>query len=55
MMRLHEDVEAFLDLVQATSENMSLPQVYIEKDYWVTKALKHLSESTHGKRVAPPS
>ena len=43
MMRLHEDVEAFLDLVQATSENMSLPQVYIEKDYWVTKALKHLS------------
>ena len=51
MMRLHEDMEAFLDLVQATSENMSLPQVYIEKDYWVTKALKHLSESTHVNEV----
>ncbi len=51
MMRLHEDMEAFLDLVQATSENMDLPQVYIEKDYWVTKALKHLCESTHVNKV----
>ena len=37
MMRLHED--------------MDLPQVYIEKDYWVTKALKHLCESTHVNKV----
>ena len=51
MMRLHEDLEVFLDLVQATSENMGLPQVYIEKDYWVTKALKHLSESAHVNEV----
>ena len=51
MMRLHEDMEAFLDLVQATSENMDLPQVYIEKDYWVTKALKHLCESNHVNEV----
>ncbi len=51
MMQLHEELEAFLDLVQATSENMGLPQVYIEKDYWVTKALKHLSESTHVNEV----
>ena len=32
-------------------ENMGLPQVYIEKDYWVTKALKHLSESAHVNEV----
>lgn len=46
-MRLHEDAEAFSELVQATAEAVGLPQVYIEKDYWVTKALKHLSESAH--------
>ena len=46
-MRLHEDREAFSELVQATAEAVGLPQVYIEKDYWVTKALKHLSESAH--------
>lgn len=46
-MRLHEDTEAFSELVQATAEAVGLPQVYIEKDYWVTKALKHLSESAH--------
>ncbi len=51
MMRLHEDTEAFSDLVQATAEAMGLPQVYIEKDYWVTKALKHLSDSTHVNEV----
>lgn len=46
-MRLHEDTDAFFELVQATAEAVGLPQVYVEKDYWVTKALKHLSESTH--------
>jgi len=51
LMRLHEDTEAFSELVQATAEAVGLPQVYIEKDYWVTKALKHLSESTHVNEV----
>lgn len=50
-MRLHEDTEAFSELVQATAEAVGLPQVYIEKDYWVTKALKHLSESAHVNEV----
>jgi len=51
LMRLHEDTEAFSELVQATAEALGLPQVYIEKDYWVTKALKHLSESAHVSEV----
>lgn len=46
-MRLHEDAETFSELVQATAETVGLPEVYIEKDYWVTKALKHLSESAY--------
>lgn len=50
-MRLHEDTEAFSELVQATAKAVGLPEVYIEKDYWVTKALKHLSESAHVNEV----
>lgn len=46
-MRLHEDSDAFSELVQAAAEKIGLPQVYVEKDYWVTKALKHLSESNY--------
>ena len=50
-MKLHEDNEVFTELVAVTAETIGLPQVYVEKDYWVTKALKHLSESTHAGEV----
>ncbi|VAW99555.1 hypothetical protein MNBD_GAMMA23-1872 [hydrothermal vent metagenome] len=50
-MKLHEDNEVFTELVAVTAETIGLPQVYVEKDYWVTKALKHLSESTHAGDV----
>ena len=46
-MNLHEDNEAFCEFVQLAAETFGLPQVYVEKDYWVTKSLKHLSESAH--------
>lgn len=51
VMNLHEDEEAFAELVEVTAETIGLPQIYVEKDYWVTKALKHLSESPHSKEV----
>lgn len=50
-MRLHDDDEIFSELVQAAAESIGLPQVYVEKDYWVTKALKHLSASNHVEQV----
>jgi len=50
-MNLHEDSEAFAELVAVTAETISLPQVYVEKDYWVTRALKFLSESSHVDEV----
>ena len=46
-MNLHEDNETFPEFVQLAAETFGLPQVYVEKDYWVTKSLKHLSESVH--------
>lgn len=44
-MRLHEDKEVFAELIENAAETIGLPQVYVEKDYWVTHALKCLSES----------
>ena len=42
-MNLHKDKDAFLDLIAATAENIGLPDVHIEKDYWVTRALHRLA------------
>jgi predicted nucleotidyltransferase component of viral defense system len=50
-MELHDDDELFTELVEVTAETIGLPQLYVEKDYWVTKALKCLSESSHTKDV----
>lgn len=46
-MKLHHRKEAFSELVNATAAALSLPEIYIEKDYWLTKALKNLSYSAH--------
>ncbi len=51
LMNVHEDNEAFSEFVQLAAETFGLPQVYVEKDYWVTKSLKHLSESGHVDQV----
>lgn len=48
-MKLHEDREVFSELVAAAAEHIGLPEIYVEKDYWVTKALKHLSKSGYAK------
>lgn len=44
-MRLHEQADVFAELIANAAETIGLPQVYVEKDYWVTHALKCLSES----------
>jgi hypothetical protein len=35
-MTLHENIELYKDAVRATSEHMGLPEIFIEKDYWLT-------------------
>ena len=39
-MRLHEDKRLFRQAVTATSEMLSIPEIFIEKDYWVTYVLR---------------
>ena len=38
-MILHHNKELFQDAVQATAQHLSIPEVYIEKDYWVSLVL----------------
>lgn len=46
-MNLHEVAESYLELIQATAEQQGIPAVYVEKDYWVTLALKRLHASDY--------
>lgn len=50
-MKLHEDKDVFLELIESTASSVGLPEIYVEKDYWVTKALKHLSESPYSSQA----
>lgn len=38
-MRLHEDEALFRQAIIATADFMGIPEIFIEKDYWVTYAL----------------
>ncbi len=46
-MRLHENKNLFAELIQGTASGIGLPQIYIEKDYWVTKSLRALARSEY--------
>ncbi|SGZ19450.1 nucleotidyl transferase AbiEii/AbiGii toxin family protein [Moritella viscosa] len=45
-MLLHSDKAALQEAIRAAANHLALPIEYVEKDYWVTYALKALSEST---------
>ena len=44
-MLLHSDQVALQEAIRAAAKHLTLPIEYVEKDYWVTYALKALSES----------
>lgn len=50
-MNLHEAPGVYLELIQATAQDRGIPAIYVEKDYWVTRVLKRLSESDHREAV----
>lgn len=50
-MNLHEFRNNFLDAIQATSQALAIREVYIEKDYWVTLALRRLAESQYADKI----
>lgn len=50
-MRLHENNQLFRQAVQFTAQQMNLPEIYIEKDYWVTCALRAIFSDSIGKET----
>jgi hypothetical protein len=46
-MRLHEDSRLFRQAVLATAQEMQLPEVYVEKDYWVTVKFGMIRKTAH--------
>jgi len=45
MMHLHENPGLFRDAVLATAQQLSIPEIYVEKDYWLTVALEVIFRS----------
>ena len=50
-MTLHNNPELFKDAITATAQQMKIAEIYVEKDYWVTLALKTIFESEIGKEA----
>jgi Nucleotidyl transferase AbiEii toxin, Type IV TA system len=48
-MKLHLDKTLFRQAVQFTADQMKIPAIYIEKDYWVTFALHTIFNNEIGK------
>ena len=44
-MKLHTNRELFQYAVVAASQSLNIPEIYIEKDYWVTVALYEIFHS----------
>jgi ASC-1-like (ASCH) protein len=50
-MKLHENKTLFRQAVQFTSDQMKIPAIYVEKDYWVTYALFTIFHNEIGKET----
>ncbi len=50
-MKLHLDKQLFSEAIQACSESLGIIPAYIEKDYWITLALKQLALSEFGSDI----
>ncbi len=48
-MKLHKNKELFKDAISATAQQKGIPEIYVEKDYWVTYALYHVFKNDVGK------
>ncbi len=48
---LHTDNKLFIDTVLATAEYFSISPIYIEKDYWITHALRLMAQNENADKV----
>ncbi len=50
-MRLHQNKDLFRDAVLAASQRFGIPEIYIEKDYWVTLVLNKVFHSDMADQI----
>ena len=50
-MKLHENGELFRQAIQFTAQEKGIPEIFVEKDYWVTVALFTLFSSDIGPEL----
>ena len=50
-MKLHDAPDTYLEFIQATADQIGIPAVHVEKDYWVTRVLKRLHQSEYSDAV----
>lgn len=50
-MKLHENKELFQDVVVATSQQLGIQEIYVEKAYWVTCVLFNIFKNDIGKET----
>lgn len=50
-MKLHENKTLFRQAVQITADRLKIAAIYVEKDYWITSALKAIFQDEIGKET----
>lgn len=50
-MKLHQNKVLFKDAVLAASQRFGIPEIYIEKDYWVTLVLNKIFHSDMADQI----
>jgi predicted nucleotidyltransferase component of viral defense system len=50
-MKLHENKILFRQAIQSTADQLKLPPIYVEKDYWVTLALFKIFKNEIGEEI----
>jgi len=51
MMKLHEDKKLFHQAVQIASEQMNIPAIFVEKDYWISFVLHTIFHNKIGEET----
>jgi hypothetical protein len=50
-MNLHENKDAFTELIQLTAVRFNILPIYVEKDYWITRSLQRMSQNPSAEKV----
>ena len=50
-IKLHENSSDFAELLRLTAEKLNILQIFIEKDYWLTRALQRMAQNPNTDKV----